>query len=54
MNKNVPFPSRGGDWRYDVRTGQLVDASKVPATPEPTPAAQPTEPKPARGAKRAK
>lgn len=49
---NPPFPSGGGDWRFDVKTGAMVDASKAPA-PEPVPAApEPTEPKPVRKAKR--
>ncbi len=48
---NIPFPSGGGDWRFDVKSGRMVDASKAQAEPEPVPAApEPTEPKPARKA----
>lgn len=53
MKPQTPFPSGGGDWRYDVKSGQLVDASQSPAPPAPAPAAAPSTP-PARTGKRAK
>lgn len=27
MKHSIPFPHGGGDWRFDPRTGRLVDAS---------------------------
>lgn len=58
MNRNVPFPSRGGDWRYDVKTGAMTDASTQPVEVAPPaseseasdtpPAKTPTSPRPKR------
>lgn len=46
MRPNIPFPSRGGDYRFDVKTGQLVDVSAQPAEQPPTPE-RPAKPAPA-------
>lgn len=35
MRPRIPFPSRGGDWRYDPIKGTLVDASALPISPIP-------------------
>jgi hypothetical protein len=50
MKHSIPFPNSGGDWRFDVRTGCLVDASAAPsAAPQEQASAPEPAPLPAAG-----